>query len=555
VTQALTRRRFLRLSATAAGLGLLSACAPAAQPAPTAASQATAAPKATEAPKPAATTAPAAQATQAPAATAKPAAGPKRGGTLTLARVTGIQEFNPFALNPGTYPILHAIWNTLASYDQKLNPQPELAEKWDLAADGKSVTLKLREGVKFHTGRDFTSADVQPSLEFGQTNERSIMAALLKSVSKVETPDKYTVTLRFAEPTPLVFDVLDVLYIIDKEVIDKRANSASGTGPFKLDTYIPNDRAELGAFKDYWDKGKPYLDKYIVRQVPDTSALSINLESGTVDCIFNPAYVDIVRLKSAGKFAIDMGTPGTSMFDVGINVSVEPFTDKRVRQAIGWSIDRARFCRTTLQGLVEPTCLMWPKHSWAYFADLEGKLGFDLDKAKALLTEAGLGNGFTFELYASTAQIPNSADMAQIMQADLKKIGVNAKVSDLEGAQYQMHNQTKRDSVVIAHSYGRGARDPGSLLTGAKSWYTDKEASWTHFDNPQYEKLRQDLQTVLDRDKRKAIARQIQELALDECFTIPVAPSPKPFVYWNHVKDFVYNLEDSPFLANVWLDK
>ncbi len=555
---AITRRHFLKLVSTAATVSLLSACAPSAQPAPTATPKPAettkpAAPAATQAPKPAATAGPAA--TQAPAATVKPAAGPKKGGTFTLARVSALQHFSPYSLNPGTYPLLHSLWDTLVYYDQTLTPKPQLAESWQVAPDSKSITLKLRQGVRFHSGREFTSADVQPSLYFGQTDERSIMAALLKQVTKVDTPDKYTVVLNFANPTPLAFDVLDVLYIIDKETIEQRATTAIGTGPFKIARYVPNDVIEMVAFQDYWDKGKPYLDKYIVRQVPDVSALALNLEAGAIDCAYQISISDTVRLKAGGKYLVNSGTPGTGQFDVGINVSMEPLTNKKLRQAISHSIDRDRFAKTILGGLVEPTTLLWPKNSWAYFADLQGKMGYDLDKARSLLKEAGYEKGFPLEILATTDLIPYTAELAQIMQADLKKIGIDAKVLDLEGAQYQARTQTKRDMQVISHSYGRASRDPGSLLTGAKSWYTGKEGSWTHFDSPEYERLRSELQTTLDREKRKVIARAIQELVLDECFSIPVAPVPIAFVYGSYVKGFDISIENSPLTSSIWLDK
>jgi peptide/nickel transport system substrate-binding protein len=484
------------------------------------------------------------------------AAGVKRGGTFTFATTAGIQEFNPYSLLTGHYPFMRALFNTLARYDATLQPQPELAEKWDFSPDGRTLSLKLRQGVKFHTGREFTSADVKHSVEFGQTNEKSIMRALYRSIKQVETPDKYTVAFRFDSVTPGAYDILDTLYIIDKETIEDRNKTAIGTGPFRLDKYIPNDRAEFVAFKDYWEAGKPLLDRYVMRVIPDVSSLVLNLEAGAIHCAWRLSNRDAERLQGmGGKYAITTGAPGIGSFEIAINVTAEPFKDKRVRQAVAWSIDRERFCKTVMRGFVQPTCLMWPAHSWAHFKDMEGKIGYDLDKARALLKEAGLEKGFQTELMTAAKRQFGYGEMAQILQADLKKIGIDAKVLDVEVAIYDNRHMVKGDIVMMVHTYGRGNRDPGSLVAGARAWTNGwKEGNWTHFESAEWEKWRKELNSTLDMEKRRTAARKLQEIALDECFSNPIAPSLPIFAYANSVKDFAVTMDNSIFVGDLWLD-
>lgn len=466
------------------------------------------------------------------------------------------QDFNPFQPGPGAAGTQRALWSTLAHYDTKMVLQPELAEKWDFAADGKSVTFKLRQGVKFHSGREFTSDDVKASAQFAVSVEgAAYLRVMFESIKQVETPDKYTAVLRFDSPNPAVYDIVDTLYIIDKETIENRGSRAVGTGPFTLAAFVPNDRVEMVPFKDYWEKGKPYVDKCVLRPVPDSAGRAITLEAGAVDCIFQPSFVDVPRLKAAGgKYVLDPGASGSIITNFGLNCKLDPFTNKKVRQAMAWSIDGARFCRSILQGLVEPSHMIWSRSSWAYFKDLEGRLGYDLDKARALLKDAGMERGFDTEILCASANIYGHGALAEMLQADLRQIGVNAKVLDVETVVREAR-QAKGDIVTIVHAYGRANRDPGTTLTAAKAWFTEAEKGWTHFESPEYERLRQECQSTIDREKRTAILRRIQELVLDECFTIPIAESPQFWGNGSYVKDFSCTLDNAVYVGNVWLDK
>jgi len=490
-------------------------------------------------------------------AAAAEAAEPKRGGTFTLALTAALVDFNPMRTTAGHYPFMRSIYSTLIRQDFQLQPHPDLAERWNLSQDGKSMTVKLREGVKFHSGREFTSADVKYSWEFASTDSSVTQLGMFKTVKGVETPEKYVAVLKFDGVNPSVFDILDTLYMVDKENFpEKKANTAVGTGPFKLEKYVPNDRFECVAFKDYWDKGKPYLDRYITKVVPDPGALAINLESGAVDCIRGASYLDVVRLgQSGGKYSVHMGPPGLAFFDVAINCKTEPFTNKKVRQAVAWAVDRARFCRTTLQGLAEPTTLIWPPTSWAYFKDLEGRLGYDLEKAKALLKEAGFPNGFETELITSATYNFAFNGLANILQADLGKIGIKARLKDVDTATYTYQFVNKREYAMAMQSYGRANRDPGSTVTAAKAWTSDKEGSWTRFESAEWDGLRKALNSTLDRAQRLPIARQIQEMALDECFTIVAAPNLQPWVHRSYVKGHQVDLDNSNFTDAVWLER
>ncbi len=556
--RSLTRRQLLKASGALAGVALLQACSSAAPTAP-AATQAPAA-KATEAPKPAATTAPAA--TSVPAATAVPAATkaaatPKKGGTLTVARSASMTHFSGVWFTRANYLFIRALYNTLIRLDDKFEPRPELAESWQFSPDGTTLTLKLRQGVKFHSGEEFTSENVKVSLDFGVSEsptQGSQLRQLYRTIKQVKMPDKYTVQLSSDKPNPMIWDILDTLAMFDKTRVEQLSKTDAGSGPFMVTSYTPNAEVVMKRFPDYWDKTKPYVDTYVIKQIPDLPSLVINLESKALDAIEGATFIDVARLQKQTGYVFYKPFAPPVMYHICFNPERKPFDSKMVRQAMSHAIDRERFCRTSLQGTSQPTWLMFPKNSWAGNPDLDGKYPFNLDKAKQLLSQAGFANGFECGILCSKQMQSAMLDMAQIFQADLAKIGVKAKVTDVESTAY--NNQWRvSDWDVVVHTYGRYNRDPGTMLQGAVAWYTKSEAGPPNFESADFVKWRNEAASTLDRKVRKELYRKIEMLHLDETWSAQVAGEDAIVSAQNHVKDWVMTPESCPFLDNVWLDK
>jgi peptide/nickel transport system substrate-binding protein len=260
------------------------------------------------------------------------------------------------------------MYNTPVRYDQTLNPQPDLAESFELSSDGKTFKLQLRKGVQFHSGRELTSDDLAFTIDwFRDPKNSSPVRSAVNLVKKVDTPDKYSAVLSFDAPNPGVYDMLDLLFVVDKDTVDQFANTGNGTGPFKLAQYTPGDMARFTPNPNYFESGKPYLNEFVLKVTPDAQTMAIQLESGATDVIWIPNYNDLVRLGQDPKFQTSPGAPGAFFWDVAVNTSVPDLSDKRVRQAVSMVIDRERFAKTIMLGLVDPTCLNVPKTSWAYF--------------------------------------------------------------------------------------------------------------------------------------------------------------------------------------------
>jgi peptide/nickel transport system substrate-binding protein len=543
-----SRRSVLEAGAVAAAGLLATAC----QSAP-------ATPTSAAAPKPAATVAPpptvppsSAQlaVTATPASARAGAATPKSGGALTMAQKADISNFDPFYLVQNNSFMHGALYDSLITYDDKMNPIPRLAESWELAKDGQSIQIKLRKGTSFHGGREVEASDVAFSIGYVQDKKHgSQLIDLFAPVTKVDTPDKYTLVLTFNRPYPAVFDMLNFLYVLDKDGAENLKAKPAGTGPFVFDSWEPGNQLVVTKNKSYWESGKPYLDKLVMRAIPDQSSMVASVRSGGVDLIWNFQLSQYVELQKDDKLKVDPGLIGATYYDMTFNVTRDPVKNKLVRQAINYATDREQFVKSVLYGVSQPTNLPFPTYSIAYSKELDQHYTYDLDKAKALLKQAGM-ESLSFTAIASSQIQPESVALAQIIQASLKQIGVNMTVQNLEAARY-LDLDHKSDFQMMMHTFGRSNTDPDTLLRGAIVWRAKDNVS--KFDSADYAKLVDQAGSTVDPEKRKALYQQVAAIIVDECWTIPVAAAPLPYAYTKKLQGFAYDRQGDVVPANMWL--
>ena len=282
------------------------------------------------------------------------AAEPKSGGTLNF-----LVKPEPPHLQ-GALSTADAVWQTTAkfhngllNYDLDLKPVPELAESWEVSDDGLTITFNLRKGVKFHDGHDFSSADVKFTMEEVIKKFHPRGRTVFSHLSEVATPDPHTAVFRFAAASPYAMYALNASEtpIVPKHVYegtDIRANPNNsapvGTGPFRFvewqkGQYIIADRNE-----DYWDEGKPYLDRIVMRVMPDASARSIALESGELD-VGGPWPVPIAEQERLGGLDhLSLETRGFGMVSpmlwLEFNMRKPELSDVRIHQAFAHAINR-----------------------------------------------------------------------------------------------------------------------------------------------------------------------------------------------------------------------
>src|SRR5688500_1220960 len=396
----LSRRTFLQRSIVlGAASALLAACqqsaAPPAKPAET--KPAETKPAETKPAAPAATTAPAAAAPAKPAEAAKPAAqtapaaAVKRGGTLTIA-----QELDPVTLDPHKSSNFSAVqgfehvYESLTQYDEKLNLQPALAEKWEVSPDGKTYTFFLRKGVKWHDGSEFVADDLK------YWHERMMAAETVApyknwfdTIEKIEVVDKNTAKAIMNKPYPPLMATFAALRggaIIQAGAAEKSnlATTAVGTGPFKLAEYVPQSHLRFVKNPDYWNKDLPYVDEMVMKIVTEEDARVAAVRAGQVDYAFlSQEGADRVK---ADKNVTVVESPKAWLTVAQVNTSRKPFDDIRVRQALRMALDPKEIIQKAVSGAAAPSGPVPTGHT-DWFVK-EGELKYqkpDFEKAKSLL--------------------------------------------------------------------------------------------------------------------------------------------------------------------------
>jgi peptide/nickel transport system substrate-binding protein len=529
----MNRRQVIRLLALGAGLGIAAACT---------------------APVPATQTAP----TNAPPAAANPASvaptaiSAARGGSLRLGLPTDITLLDGHLIAAPATDTLWQVFDRLTVYNAKLEPQPMLAESWSVNADGTQLTLNLRKGVKFHSGRALASADVAWNLERVKDPKvgAGILAGYRRPLTGVDTPDASTVVLKSDRPWPAAFDFFQLFNIIDPETMNGSTpgQSVGGTGPFMLAEWVQGDHLTFKRNPNYWQAGKPYLDEIQATVSPDAQANVVRFQAGTTDVSDSPPLLDTVRLMKDTNYDVQVSQNPSVFLSFFFNTTRPPFDRKDIRQALAYAINRQRIVDTVMQGLTKPEALPWASSSPAYDAAKNQSYAFDLQRAKSLLTAAGAAN-LEFEILYSTAR-PEHVAMATIFQGDLATIGVNATLKSAELASYFSQVQAVSYNGMSVGSGVSSQLQPQTLLLGV---YHSPVVNLSGYKNDAWAKLVDDISSETDVAKRSALYSQINEFLLDEAWNLPVTHSPNRVVSHKNVHGLRYELHEALNFADVSL--
>jgi len=417
--------------------------------------------------------------------------------------------------------------------------EPGMAESWDVSADGKVYTFKLRKGVKFHSAKHFTPSRDMNADDVIFTFERQwkkdhpfhkvsggsyeyfegmSMPDLLSSIEKV---DDYTVKFVLNRPeAPMLANLaMDFAVIASAEYADAMMKAGTpekidqwpiGTGPFVFEGYKKDAQIRYTANKDYW-KGKAPIDKLVFAITPDASVRYAKLKAGECQVMPYPNPADLAAMKADANINL-MEKEGLNVGYLAYNTLMKPFDDVRVRKALNHAINKAAIIDTVFQGAGKPAKNPIPPTIWSYNnATVDD--AFDLETAKKLLADAGYPNGFEMKIWAMPVQRPynpNARRMAEVIQADWAKIGVKAEIVSYEWGEYLKRSKDKdRDGAILLGWTGDNG-DPDNFLAvllGCDGVGGSNRAQWCY---QPFEDLIQKAKVVADPKERTKLYEQAQ---------------------------------------------
>jgi peptide/nickel transport system substrate-binding protein len=471
---------------------------------------------------------------------------PRYGGNLVLAASAAPLTLNMlFVQDIPSYTIASLISDGLMEVNEKFELQPRLAiAAPEISPDGTVWTYRLHEGVRFHDGVPLTAHDVAFTYRLIQHPDfRGPWRAQFRSLASVEVVDDRTVRFTLTEPDArfagnTIAGILPrhlLEHVPVAELGDYRAFNVErpiGAGPFKFASWTAGENLVLEAFDDYYT-GRPYVDRVTFRFVPNSSARVLALEAGEVDHTAVPP-TEVATVRAMPHVVLHDALTSNYSF-IGWNLRNPMFADRRVRQALTHSINRREIVDTILegQGLVAHSPAS-PAIAWAYADDVP-KFEYDVERAKALLAEAGWAPGpdgilrkgglpFEFELLTSEG----SADVLVAVQQTLRMVGIDARVTQMEwGAFLQRVRPPNADFDALLMGWQLQESADPSLQWHSRS--TIQGSNQVGFTDARVDELIDRSVRLLDRDERAAVLKDVWRILAEE--------QPHTFMY--HPRQFI----------------
>ena len=367
---------------------------------------------------------------------------PVSGGVLRVAFSADPAGFDP-AVGPSgmSHVVIEQVYSTLMSLDPDAVPYPDLAESYEMSEEGLSYTFKLRQGVKFHDGSDLTAEDVKFTFDRLRAPDSGYSyASQVETIADVTVVDPYNVTFTLSEPTGpfLTYMAFPGSSIVPRALVEAGHDLNAqpvGSGPFKFVSYQPRSMVTFEKNSDYYEVGKPYVDGLEFHLIPDVTALTNAVLSGTVDFSNEIPPKDWATV-SATPGIVGQTLEGSRYYWLLMNNTVAPFDNAKVRQAVAHAINRQAIVAGTFFGQATPLLGgVIPEWNWAYAGLEVFKPEGDPEMAKALLSEAGVPDGFQTSITMASS-FPAMVAMAPIIQANLAAIGINAEIKTMEIPRY-----------------------------------------------------------------------------------------------------------------------
>lgn len=443
-----------------------------------------------------------------------------------------------------TIDVLQQVYEGMVKWDADSKPAPNLAESWDISKDGKVYTFHLKKGVKFHNGREVTADDFKYSMEracdpaiksetvdtymkdiVGASDKR---AGKAKEISGVKVIDPNTLEITIDAPRPYFISKLTypVYYVVAKEAapMDQEITDVKGmigTGPFKAESFSPDQQIVLMANMDYRD-GAPKISK-IERPILKDAVTRLNkFKSGELD-LTRVERQDIAGIQADPKLKEQLkffGRP--NMYYMAMNLADKPFDNPKVRQAFAMAVDRDSICKDILGGVNEPARSILPPKVPGYRKDAPA-YPFDPAKAKQLLAEAGYpgGKGFPTMVMSHRDGQPDVKLVAEALVTQLRQnLGINVTTQQYPWTTY-LDKHNKKELQLFHMRWGADYLDPENFLSLLLASYGNENK--VNYSNPTYDALCKKGDTWLgDETERIKTYQQAEDIVLKDAPFVPI---------------------------------
>ena len=450
--------------------------------------------------------------------------------TLVYALNTDVQSLDPQIQNDTTSEqVVKMLYNTLLKFEDDGTVVGDLAESWSVSEDKLTWTFNLKQGVKFHNGKELTSADVKATFDRALNAEAGGLRTteIIKMFTAVEAPDPYTVTITTDAPYgPMESLMCNMsLGIMDADYIEQygldlgtSVEGENGTGPFKVVSWERDQEIVVERFDEYF--GTPAkLQTVVYTVIPEAASRVIALETGEVDVIDKPTDEDLARLEADTENFTVLRKPTISqrLFRFGCNDPI--ISNTKVRQAIVYAIDRQAIIDALFTGSAYPSTAPLAPVTFGY-SDL-GEIEQDLELAKSLLAEAGYPDGFDTKI-VTTERYQNGIELAEIISQQLAEIGINAEIEVWEwsalSASWNGITADEFDQPIFIMGAGPSMRDADGGLRGL---YTTSETglndrNYGFYSNAEVDALIEQGMQETDQQKRVEIYKEAMEILYRE---------------------------------------
>jgi ABC-type transport system substrate-binding protein len=492
----------------------------------------------------------------------------KFGGVLVFARSGDAVGLDPARETDGeSFYVTAQIYDTLVEFASGTTEVvPALAKSWDIASDGLTFTFKLVEGARFHDGTPVNAEAVvfsferqlkedHPYYKFGPWKYWGYMdmSSIIKSITA-----QFKLLKREA---PFIANLaMDFASIVSPTAVAKYGenftNNPVGSGPFKFVSWQKDDNVVLERNEDHW-RERAYLDRLILKVVPDATARYLALQKGEVDVIDFPSVEDLASMEADPDIKL-IQQAGLNVGYLALNCDKVPFNDVRVRQAINYAINKDEIIAGVYGKAGTPAKNPIPPGMWSYNDKIEG-YEYSPEKARQLLAEAGYPDGFSTNLWAmpvARPYNPNGRKVAEIMQAQLAAVGIKAEIVSYEWGTYLDRTDTgEHDMALLGWTGDNG--DPDNFLFVLLSIPAAivPAGNISFWRNEEFNDLIVEAKETMDFNKRVSLYEKAQVVFHDDAPWVPIAHSVVTVPMKEYVKNFVLYPTGKRLFYRVWMEK